>query len=175
MNIFDIIIVALLLFAFVRGIMKGFFAEVASLVAIIAGVFVAIHYAHHMEYYLVNSSAINWSDETNRIVSFAVTFLFVVILVIFIGKILTKIADITALGMLNKLLGGIFGGLKIALILSVIFTFFGSVNNTIPFVEKETLDESVMYNPVKKIAPALFPSIIKEGEEGESKIDFSIK
>ncbi|MDP5106997.1 MAG: CvpA family protein, partial [Polaribacter sp.] len=81
MNIFDIIIGALLLFAFVRGIMKGFFAEVASLVAIIAGVFVSIHYAENIEYYLVNSTAINWSDETNRIVSFAITFLFVVILV----------------------------------------------------------------------------------------------
>ena len=43
MNIFDIIIAALLLFAFVRGLMKGLFAEVASLIAIIAGVYVAIH------------------------------------------------------------------------------------------------------------------------------------
>lgn len=175
MNIFDIIIGAILLFAFVRGIMKGFFAEVASLVAIIAGVFVAVHYAENIEYYLVNSTAINWSDETNRIVSFAITFLAVVILVILIGKILTKIADITALGMLNKLLGGVFGALKFALILSIIFTFFGSVNNTIPFIKQETLDESVMYNPVKKIAPALFPGIIKEGKNGQPKIDFNKK
>lgn len=164
MNIFDIIIGALLLFAFVRGIMKGFFAEVASLVAIIAGVFVSIHYAENIEYYLVNSTAINWSDETNRIVSFAITFLFVVILVIFIGKVLTKIADITALGMMNKLLGGIFGALKIALILSIIFNFFGRINKTIPFVEQETLDASILYNPVKKVSTALFPSFLKDGD-----------
>ena len=55
MNIFDIIIAALLLFAFVRGLMKGLFAEVASLIAIIAGVYVAIHYAFHLEAYLVNN------------------------------------------------------------------------------------------------------------------------
>jgi membrane protein required for colicin V production len=173
MNIFDIIIGALLLFAFVRGVMKGFFAEVASMVAIIAGVFAAIHYAHHLEFYLVNSSAINWSDKTNRIVAFSVTFLTVVIVIVFIGKILTKLADITALGLLNKLLGGVFGLLKIALILSVIFTFFGSVNNTIPFIEDETLEKSILYNPVKKIAPALFPSIIKEGTNGKTEINLS--
>ncbi|PQB08485.1 colicin V production protein [Polaribacter filamentus] len=170
MNTFDIIIGALLLFAFVRGIMKGFFAEVASLMAIIAGVFVAIHYAHYIEVYLGNTSYIDWSDETNRIVAFVVTFITVVLVVILIGKGLTKIADVAALGMLNKLLGGIFGTLKIALILSVIFTFFGSLNNTIPFLEQKTLDESFLYSPVKKIAPALFPSIVKEDKEGKTSI-----
>ena len=171
MNVFDIVIVVILLFAFVRGIMKGLFAEVASLVAIVAGVFVAIHYAHHLEYYFVNSKSITWSAETSRIVSFALTFLAVVILIIFIGKILTKLADITSLGMLNKLLGGIFAVLKVALILSVIFTFFGRINNTIPFLKQKTLDESILYGTVKQIAPALFPSIIKEDKNGKTTIE----
>ena len=46
MNIFDIIIAALLLFGFVRGVMKGLFVEVASLVALIAGVYGAIHFSY---------------------------------------------------------------------------------------------------------------------------------
>jgi membrane protein required for colicin V production len=171
MNIFDIIIAALLLFAFIRGIMKGLFAEVASLVGVIAGVYVSIHYAHYIEFYLSKSTRINWSDETNSIVAFAITFLVVVIVIIMIGKILTKIADVAALGMLNKILGGVFGILKIALILSIIFTFFGRVNNTIPFIKQETLDESLLYSPVKQIAPALFPSIIKEDKEGKTSIE----
>jgi membrane protein required for colicin V production len=171
MNIFDIIIIVLLILAFVRGIMKGLFAEIASLVAIIVGVYAAIHYAHYLEYYFVNSKAINWSDQTNSIVAFSITFLFVVLLVIFIGKILTKIADITALGLINKFLGGLFGVLKISLILSVIFIFFGRLNNTIPFITQETLDESYFYHPIKKIAPALFPSIIKEGKDGKTTIE----
>jgi membrane protein required for colicin V production len=35
------------------------------------------------------------------------------------------------------------------------------MNDTIPFIKKETLESSILYNPVKKIAPLLFPSIIK--------------
>ncbi|MDB9771119.1 CvpA family protein, partial [Polaribacter sp.] len=83
------------------------------------------------------------------------------------GKLLTKLADFAALGFLNKGLGGLFGALKIGLILSVIFIFFGKMNNTIPFVKKETLDDSILYAPVKKIAPLIFPSIIKEDTADE--------
>ena len=35
MNIFDCVIVVILIFAFVRGFFKGFFVEIASLIALI--------------------------------------------------------------------------------------------------------------------------------------------
>ena len=58
MNVFDIIIAALLLFGLVRGIMKGLFIEVASLVALIAGVYGAIHFSYFtsnfLEYFLTS-------------------------------------------------------------------------------------------------------------------------
>tara|TARA_R110002126_G_C10490551_1_gene503843 strand:- start:20348 stop:20860 length:513 start_codon:yes stop_codon:yes gene_type:complete len=159
MNVFDIIIAVILLFAAVRGFMKGLFSEVASLVAIVAGVFCAIHYSYYVEYFL-NDSILKWSHQTNKIVAFAVTFLAVVLLIIFIGKVLTKLADITSLGFLNKILGGLFSVLKSAIILSVIFLFFDKFNKTIPFVSEKTLDDSVLYNSVRIIVPTLFPAIM---------------
>lgn len=170
MNVFDLVIIVLLLLAFVRGIINGLFVEIASLVALVAGVYVAIHYYNYLELYLLNTTFIDWSDQTNKLVAFAVTFLVVAFLVLLIGKILTKIADLAALGMLNKLLGGIFGVLKVALILSIIFIFFNQINNSIPFIKKETLEASVLYNPIKKIVPKLFPSIIKESKEGKTTL-----
>lgn len=159
MNVIDIIIVVILIFAAVRGFMTGLFSSIASLIAIAAGVFCAIHYSYYVEYFL-NDSVLKWSHQTNKIVAFAVTFLFVVLMIIFIGKVLTKLADITALGFLNKILGGIFGALKWSLLLSIVFLLFDKFNSTIPFVSKKMLDESVMYNPVKSIVPTLFPSIL---------------
>ena len=161
MNVFDVIITVILLFTFVRGLMNGLFAEVASLVALIAGVFCAIHFSYYAEDFL-NGSVLQWSAQTNKIVAFIATFLLVVFVVIFIGKVLTKLADITALGLLNKILGGIFSVLKSALILSVIFLFFDKFNRTIPFVDKEMLDESALYHPIKSIVPTLFPAILDE-------------
>ena len=160
MNIFDIIIAALLLFGFVRGLMKGLFVEVASLVALIGGVYGAIHFSYFASDLL--KEYVSWNPEYISLASFAITFVIIIVVIALLGKVLTKIADFAALGILNKILGGVFGALKIGLILSVVFIFFGKMNDTIPFIEKETLEKSILYNPVKKIAPTIFPSIIKE-------------
>ncbi|MCH3881601.1 CvpA family protein [Tenacibaculum aquimarinum] len=165
MNTFDIIIAALLLFGFVRGLMKGLFVEVASLVALVAGVYGAIHFSYFISDWLKDSVA--WDEKYISLAAFAGTFVVILVIISLAGKLLTKIADFASLGILNKLLGGAFGALKIGLILSVVFIFFGKMNDTIPFVEQETLDESVLYKPVKKIAPMIFPSIIKEDGEME--------
>lgn len=161
MNVIDIVIAVILIFAAVRGFMTGLFSAIASLVAIVAGVFCAIHFSYYVEYEL-NDSVLEWSHQTNKIVAFAVTFLFVVLAIIFVGKLLTKLADITALGLLNKILGAIFGALKWSLLLSVIFLLFDKFNKTIPFVDKEMLESSVLFYPVKSIVPTLFPAILDD-------------
>ena len=166
MNTFDIIIAALLLFGFVRGLMKGLFVEVASLVALVAGVYGAIHFSYFIGDWLKDS--VNWDEKYISLAAFAATFVIIIVAIALLGKLLTKIADFAALGMLNTILGGVFGALKIGLILSVVFIFFGKMNDTIPFVSKESLSESILFHPVKKIAPTIFPSIIKDEDENSS-------
>ncbi|CAL2089594.1 Membrane protein required for colicin V production [Tenacibaculum sp. 190524A02b] len=169
MGTFDIIIAALLLFGFVRGLMKGLFVEVASLVALVAGVYGAIHFSYFIGDWLKNS--VSWDEKYISLAAFAGTFVVIIIVIALLGKVLTKIADFASLGILNKILGGVFGALKIGLILSVLFIFFGKMNNTIPFVSQESLDESILYKPVKKIAPTIFPSIIKDEEKKKQNSD----
>ncbi|QXP71673.1 CvpA family protein [Polaribacter sp. R2A056_3_33] len=166
MNIFDIVIASLLLFGFVRGVLKGLFVEVASLVGLIGGVYGAIHFSYFVSDFL--KEYVSWNPEYISLAAFAVTFVIIILVIALIGKALTKIADFASLGILNKILGGVFGSLKIGLILSVVFIFFGKMNDTIPFVEKETLQESILYAPVKKVAPTIFPSIIKEEEQDKA-------
>ena len=166
MNTFDIIIAALLLFGFVRGLMKGLFVEIASLVALVGGVYGAIHFSYFVSGYLKDH--VSWDEKYITLAAFAGTFLVIIITIALLGKLFTKIADFASLGIVNKILGGVFGALKIGLILSVVFIFFNKMNNTIPFVQQETLKASILYYPVKKIAPTIFPSIIKDDNEEES-------
>lgn len=163
MNIFDIIIAALLIFGFVRGLMKGLFVEVASLVALVGGVYGAIHFSYFIGNFL--EEYVSWKEEYISLAAFAGTFVVIIVVIALLGKMLTKLADFASLGIINKILGGAFGALKIGLILSVVFIFFGKMNDTIPFIKKETLEESILYKPVKKIAPIIFPSIIKDEKE----------
>ena len=101
--------------------------------------------------------------------AFAITFVIIVLAISLAGKALTKLADFAALGILNKLLGGVFGALKIGLILSVLLIVFNKLNNTLPFMEKEDLEESLLYEPVKSLAPLVFPNLIKSDAEEEQE------
>jgi len=165
MSVLDIILGALLLFGLVRGFMKGLFVEVASLVALIAGVYGAIHFSNFAAQFL--ESKVSWDEKYINIVAFAITFVIIILVISLAGKALTKLADFAALGILNKLLGGVFGALKIGLILSVLLVVFNRMNDTIPFVSKEDLKDSILYEPVKSLAPMIFPSIIKAADESE--------
>jgi membrane protein required for colicin V production len=163
MNVLDIALGALILFGLVRGLMKGLFVEVASIVALILGIYGAIHFSNFVAEFL--ESRVEWDEQYINITAFAITFIIIVIAIAVAGKALTKLADFAALGILNKLLGGVFGALKIGLILSIILIVFNKMNSTLPLVEEHEIKSSILYNPVKSIAPFIFPSIIKEDEE----------
>ncbi len=173
MNIFDIVITVFLLFGFVRGIMKGLFIEVASLVALIGGVWGSIHFSYFIGDFLKES--VSWSEKQISLAAFAITFILIIVVVSLLGKFLTKLADLAALGLINKAFGGVFGLVKIGLVLSIVFIFFDRMNSTISFIDKETLEESILYKPVKSIAPTIFPSIIKEDGINEDIINDIIK
>jgi membrane protein required for colicin V production len=174
MNVFDIVLIVFLLYGFIKGLMKGLFIEVASLVALVGGVWGSIHFSYFIGDFLKES--VSWSEDKIALAAFAITFVLIIIVVSLLGKFLTKLADLAALGLINKILGGIFGLVKIGLVLSIVLVFFHRINATVSFVDDETLEESILYESVKGIAPAIFPSIIKdEGEEEKDVIDSIIE
>tara|TARA_B100000795_G_scaffold112494_1_gene83354 strand:- start:77529 stop:78077 length:549 start_codon:yes stop_codon:yes gene_type:complete len=161
MNTIDIILGIILIYAFYTGLKKGLFATLASLIGLIAGVYGAIHFSHFASNFLSNT--LEWNSDAINLAAFGVTFLIILIVVTLAGKILTKIADFAALGLINKLLGGLFNCLKIAFIISVIFMFVNASTNIsgllIPEEKKET---SLLYETVAAIGPLVLPNIIDE-------------
>lgn len=160
MNIVDIVVSVLLIVAFIRGFMKGFFVEVASLIALIGGVYGAIHFSSFASNII--EDYVDWNENYIALTAFAITFIGIVILVSSLGKVFTKMADFAALGFVNKILGGVFALLKSAVILSVVFVFFARVNSEITLIKKDTLEESILYTPLKEIVLTIFPAIIEE-------------
>jgi membrane protein required for colicin V production len=163
MNIVDIILVVILLYGLIRGFFRGFFAELASLVGFIAGIYVAIYFSHILSDYLVDK--VSWNIQFVNLAAFAITFILIVFFISLAGNFLTKVANFAALGILNKLIGAGFGFLKIAFIASVLIMFFAATNENINLVEKETLEESVLFSPIKTIAPIFLPSILRKAKD----------
>lgn len=163
MNVIDIILSIFLLWGFVRGFFKGFLLELAGLVALIVGIFGAIHFSDVVYAFL--QKIISWEEQYLFLFSFALTFIIIVIAISIIGRILTKMVNIIALGIVNKILGAIFGLLKMAFMASVFFMFLNQLD-TFSLAE-ETMKDSILYGPVEKIAPILLPTILKEVQESE--------
>ncbi|MCB0427693.1 MAG: CvpA family protein, partial [Mangrovimonas sp.] len=57
-------------------------------------------------------------------------------------------------------LGGVFGALKITFLLSVVLNFFAKANDTLPLVDAATIEESMLYQPVKSLLPTVFPNLM---------------
>jgi membrane protein required for colicin V production len=109
-----------------------------------------------------------WNPNTIQVVAFILTFIAVVVVVTILGKFLTGIADFAFLGWLNKLGGGFFRVLKTILIISIVFAIFEKINYNNILAKKETLDNSLFYNPIQKTAGYMYPSL-KEWYSGLKK------
>lgn len=157
MGLLDIILGVLLAFAFYKGIKNGLFIELASLISLIVGIYVAIKFSSFMKGVL--SGFVHWNPNTIQVVAFVLTFMLVVIGISIFAKILTQVNDLAFLGWLNKLGGGLFRVLKTVLIVSIVFTVFEKINYNNFLAKKETLDNSLFYNPIQKTAGYIFPSI----------------
>jgi membrane protein required for colicin V production len=83
----------------------------------------------------------------------------IVILVHIVGGVVNKMVETVMLGFLNKLAGMVFGIVRAALILSVVLVIFDKIDEDIQILSPEAKSESQMYEPIRNLAPSLFPFI----------------
>lgn len=157
MNFIDIVFAVLLCYALYKGIKNGLFVELASLIALVAGIFIAIKFSYVLKNIL--ETKVSWEPKYIEITAFALTFLLVVIVIHLSAKLLIKIADFAYLGWMNKLAGAVFSTLKTILLLSIVILLFEKVNSNNILVKQQTLDESIFYSPTKEIAAFIYPKI----------------
>jgi membrane protein required for colicin V production len=165
MSFFDIILGGLLCYSLYKGIRNGLFVELASLLSLILGIYVAIKFSSVIRNIL--SGWVHWNPNTIQVIAFILTFIVVVVGVYLMGKFLTNVADFAFLGWINSVGGGLIRLLKTVLIISVFFTIFEKINYHNYLAKKETLDKSLFYNPIQKVAGFIFPSIEKWYEKAK--------
>lgn len=163
MNAIDIILGILLLFGLVRGFFKGFLVELAGLIALVLGIYGAIHFSDKVSHFL--QTFLSLEERYLSIIAFALTFILIVFAIALIGKLLTKMISLLALGIVNRLAGAVFGLLKMAFFASLFFMFLNQ--SKLYSIEKETQVNSVLYFPVEGFAPLILPSILEEMEKLE--------
>nr|WP_321358058.1 CvpA family protein [uncultured Draconibacterium sp.] len=174
MNYIDIILCILLILSAINGFSKGLISEVASIAALILGIWGAIKFSYVTTEFLIEN--FNMHSKHMNIISFVITFVVIVILVHIVGSAVSKMAETVLLGFANKLAGLVFGVLKSALILSIILVIFDKIDEDVHILSREAKENSRMYEPIRSFAPSIFPFIegweidMKENREYENVV-----
>lgn len=121
------------------------------------GIYGGIKFSESVSVYL--QEYIEVSYRVLMLISFALTFLLIVIAIHFLAKVLEKFISLIALGFINKLFGAIFGLLKTAFILSVILIIINMADKTLRFIPLEEKSKSVLYEPVSRLVPVVIPGV----------------
>lgn len=157
MGFLDIILTAIFIFAGFRGFQKGFISQLASLAGLLFGIWGAIKFSVFTAGLLAEHFKI--TTEYLPLISFAITFGVIVIVVHFIGVLVEGLFDLAFLGFANSILGVVFGVLKTAFIISVILVIIEKSSPRYNFLPKDIAEKSLFYKPIAHLAPSIFPSL----------------
>lgn len=157
MNYIDLVFAVILIIAAIQGFRKGFIVEVASLAALILGIWGGIKFSDWTAGFITET--FGYHSENLTTFAFLITFIAIVILIHILGKVLDKMVKAVALGFLNRLAGIIFGVLKTAVILSIFLLLFDVMDENVHLLPSGQKVESKIYEPMKQLVPTLFPFI----------------
>ena len=155
MNYLDIVLALLLITGMIRGFIKGFIFEVAVLGALFLGLYAAFKFSAFAEPYVLKMFDAN--PRTVHYISSFIMFLVVSVGIYFLAKLFEGLIKIATLGIFNKILGAVFGGVKYALVISVALYFFNRLDTTYSWVSPDKKADSHLYYPLLKIAPSVLP------------------
>jgi membrane protein required for colicin V production len=153
----------LFIWAAYRGFSKGFLIQAAGFAALILGIWGAIKFSGVTTAFLMDKT--NMEGEYLPLVSFAITFIAIVVLVHILSRLIEKLVQAVALGFVNRLVGAIFNLTKYALIISGVLVILNTINSKQPFLPQEDVDKSIMYGPLSAFAPTIFPYLNFETAE----------
>ncbi|MGB5654253.1 MAG: CvpA family protein [Robiginitalea sp.] len=167
MGVLDIILAAFLAYGFYRGWKNGVFVEVASILAVIAAFYGAMHFSYLSADYL--NQQLDWNETAIKIAAFILTFLTLLVGVHLLAKLLTKVANFAMLGLLNQIAGGIFGLVKAAIILGALLSFLERANQPLDLIAPEFFENSLLYEPIKEAGSLVFSGVL----EPKSILDYN--
>lgn len=164
MNIFDIVVgIVAVLFLF-KGLKRGLFVELAGFVALFLGLWLSYSYYEFISAQYV-SQYLDWSEESLQIFSFFVLFIIVVSLVHLLAKLITGFLNIIALGLVNRLFGGLFGLMKLLLLLIVFYLSLDYLDTFYSLKSEDWLEDSLVFQNTFGLYRNYLPALAELFEE----------
>ena len=148
MNFIDIMILIPLVWFGYKGFSSGLVRELASIIALIAGLYASFKFTDWVAVWINN-------DKIPHELYFAITFFMVLVLVFIAGRFVEKVVKLVIPEILNNLAGALFGAAKIFVIFSALFFFINSIDTKGVLLTPKSKQESILYKYVEPVVPKL--------------------
>ena len=156
MNYLDIIIAIPLLYGMTKGFSNGIITELSNIISVFLAIYIGIHFSDLIYPYL-NIDLLKDYSNLIPLLAFLMVFIIIMIIIKSIGELINKITNHLALGFVSRILGAIFGTIKLLLILACLILLTANYE----FIDKKTQENSILLIPLKKVSKVILPEIIK--------------
>ena len=163
MSWLDIIILLPLLIGLVRGLMKGLVIEIASIVAIVLGYIGSRLWGAMFAAWLIKQ--FSWPETVCMVVAYALLFIGISLLLHILARAISKLFQKVSLGWLNRLLGGIFGTLKWAIIVLTLVLCVHRLDEQFQFIQPDLKEQSIIYMQAAPLSEKMWAEIKKQVED----------
>ena len=154
----DIVIVAILAFAGFSGFKNGFLKEIIGTIALVVGIIGAIILADVGVRFLTEEMEL--TSPFVPTLSYILVFLALFLAVYATGRILNMLINVTLLGVVNRIAGIVFSGLKYALAISLILWLI----NVSGLLEKSVHEYSQITPYIEPMAPFVIEWVTSQTE-----------
>ena len=160
MQTIDIIIAVLLVIGLIGGLRDGLVKQAVGFVGIVGGLLIGRSFYLPLGDWLVG--ALGMAVRPAHITAFVLILIVVPLAFNLMGWVVSKLLHIICLGWANRLLGGVVGMVKYALLAGVIITGVELFDKNDSLISESKKEDSLMFYPLYKSTGVFFKNIKEE-------------
>ena len=158
MGTIDIVLLALFIPGLILGFAKGIIMQVVSLVSLIVGAVVASRFAQEVaDVALLQFSGVD--GKVMYVICFALLFLACVLVMMLVGKLITRLFKAATLGWINRLLGALFSLFITAFALGFLISVFEGLNESWNIVDPEQFADLKVWPALRDFSGWILPQL----------------
>lgn len=152
-TLLDLVLLGALAFGGWRGLRTGAMRQVVGLMGAVVGFWVAAVLMDPAGELIVASLGL--SERVAPVVGFIVVFAAALSALAAVSHVARKTLESLKMGFLDKAVGAVLGGTQAAVLLSILLIAGGGLIGSL-LLDGEARDQSVLFEPVQAVAPALW-------------------
>ena len=155
MNVLDVFILFFMVLGGYYGYKQGLIMAVFNLVAIYAGLYVAVHFSNKIASFIVSSN----DGLIVPLLAFILVLVGIYFLIKLLGGVFQRSVKTVWSSALNNVFGALVGSLKWCFFVGCLFLLISSIDDSSSLISAETKKDSLFYGFTEGLSEKMMPGV----------------